>query len=471
MPWASPASPRSATWGWTGKCRASWNRAAPIRICRRRQRRRRRGRTRRRIAHADAYADADGRTGFRPCTARPRPAIVPNSDALNLRNLDAAETAASLAPFGVEPRRRPAGVRAGAPGWSTNLDGVRGLSHAQIRAIPVQSVWPELEVIERRRAADGFVKYLFRLADGPPVEAVRIPLPDPAERRARLEGAPARRGWPPVARSAADREVHRLPQLAGGLRAGLRLLRDRQAGLQAQPRDLGDRRAGAASRAPRPTAPCAAWCSWAWASRCSTTTSVIRAARILCHPAGLAISAKAITISTAGVVPGIRRYTARGAPVPAGLLAWARHPREARAGACRSRSAGRCPSWSTAIRDYAAATGAAGDHRLRGHRRRQHSAAKTPRRWPRCSRRPQVKMDLIDVTDPTGKYRRPRAEELEALPRPLQTWRARGAALLGRQGHRRRLRHAGGVASGRRVGRGRPPGPLGTAFSKRPAIS
>jgi 23S rRNA (adenine2503-C2)-methyltransferase len=41
---------------------------------------------------------------------------------------------------------------------------------------------------------------------------------------------------------------------------------------------------------------------------------VIQAARILSAPTGLAISGKAITISTAGVVPAIRRYTAEGWP-------------------------------------------------------------------------------------------------------------------------------------------------------------
>jgi 23S rRNA (adenine2503-C2)-methyltransferase len=41
---------------------------------------------------------------------------------------------------------------------------------------------------------------------------------------------------------------------------------------------------------------------------------VIRAARIFSDPSGLAISGRAITISTAGVVPAIRRFTAEGWP-------------------------------------------------------------------------------------------------------------------------------------------------------------
>ncbi len=40
--------------------------------------------------------------------------------------------------------------------------------------------------------------------------------------------------------------------------------------------------------------------------------AVVRAARILSDPAGFAIAAKAITISTAGIVPAIRRFTREG---------------------------------------------------------------------------------------------------------------------------------------------------------------
>src|SRR4030095_13959560 len=41
---------------------------------------------------------------------------------------------------------------------------------------------------------------------------------------------------------------------------------------------------------------------------------VIRAARIFSEPCGMAIRGKAITISTVGIVPGIRRFTAEGHP-------------------------------------------------------------------------------------------------------------------------------------------------------------
>src|SRR5262249_42161083 len=112
---------------------------------------------------------------------RAKPRLV-----LNLRNLDRDELAAAVAPFGV-----PADVasrlfarvqREGAA--ALDAAAVRGLSKAAGSALAGATEWPDLEIVERRRAADGFLKYLFRLSDGHVVEAVRIPLPDPADARA-----------------------------------------------------------------------------------------------------------------------------------------------------------------------------------------------------------------------------------------------------------------------------------------------
>jgi 23S rRNA (adenine2503-C2)-methyltransferase len=54
------------------------------------------------------------------------------------------------------------------------------------RRLSVRALWEDadglgdrLEVVDRKRAQDGFVKYLFRGADGVPFEAVRIPLHRP----------------------------------------------------------------------------------------------------------------------------------------------------------------------------------------------------------------------------------------------------------------------------------------------------
>src|SRR5262249_35161779 len=63
------------------------------------------------------------------------------------------------------------------PGARPDFGTVRGLSHEDVRTL-AQSEPGRTEVVTRRRAAaDGFVKYLFRLHDGRQVEAVAIPLP------------------------------------------------------------------------------------------------------------------------------------------------------------------------------------------------------------------------------------------------------------------------------------------------------
>lgn len=60
------------------------------------------------------------------------------------------------------------------------LEGVRGLSRAAARALGARSRVTRLTVADRRRSlVDGFVKYLFRSADGRTFEAVRIPLERP----------------------------------------------------------------------------------------------------------------------------------------------------------------------------------------------------------------------------------------------------------------------------------------------------
>ena len=107
-----------------------------------------------------------------------------------------------------------------------DLEGVPGLS----RALAAGGARPRRARRASRSSSgassrvDPFVKYLFRAADGQVFEAVRIPLERPR--------------WSVCVSSQV------------GLRAGLRLLRDGPPRAHAQPRGLGDRRAGA-DRPPR----------------------------------------------------------------------------------------------------------------------------------------------------------------------------------------------------------------------------
>ena len=146
-----------------------------------------------------------------------------------------------------------------------------------------------LEVIERATdPSDGFVKYLFRLPDGAVAEAVRIPLEVPGRYTICLSSqagcamgctfcATGRLG---LTRNLEPWEI--VAQFIG--------VRDEVDGVvtgavfqgQGEPLHNYD--------------------------------AVMKAAEILSHPCGGRISAKAITISTVGLVPAIRRYTTERRP-------------------------------------------------------------------------------------------------------------------------------------------------------------
>ncbi len=57
------------------------------------------------------------------------------------------------------------------------LDSVRDVAKAKLKAIAAATRCEPLEIASREDAPDGFRKYLFRLHDGQRVEAVRIPIP------------------------------------------------------------------------------------------------------------------------------------------------------------------------------------------------------------------------------------------------------------------------------------------------------
>ena len=192
---------------------------------------------------------------------------------------------------------------------AATLDEVEGLARAARLALERDLEFPDLEVVERRRAGDGFVKYLFRLPDGPAVEAVRLPLPDPADARAlklrRQQGQAGALEALPVGKyvvcvSSQAGCALACDFCATGRLGAIRSLRTWE--ILAQIRQV-------AAEADRPVRGVV---FMGMGEPFLNYDNVMRAASILCEPAGLAISAKAITISTAGVVPMIRRFTAEG---------------------------------------------------------------------------------------------------------------------------------------------------------------
>jgi 23S rRNA (adenine2503-C2)-methyltransferase len=140
---------------------------------------------------------------------------------------------------------------------------------------------------------------------------------------------------------------------------------------------------------------------------------VIRAAKILSEPCGMAIGGKAITISTVGIVPGIRRFTAEGHIYRLVISLNTADP---------VRRGELMPVEKTyplhellpALREYHEATGRRvilAWTMMAGVNTRNEDA----QRLADWTRGLPIKLDLIDVNDPTGRFRPPSAGELAAF--------------------------------------------------------
>lgn len=149
-----------------------------------------------------------------------------------------------------------------------------------------------LEVMERvTDPADGFVKYLFRSPDGALTEAVRIPLQKPGAFTVCLSsqvGCAMRCDFCATGRLGLSRNLE-----AWEIVAAFARVRD-------EAHAAGGRVTGAVFMGQ--------------GEPFQNYDAVIRAARVLSHPCGGRIRKESITISTVGLVPQIRRFTAEGHP-------------------------------------------------------------------------------------------------------------------------------------------------------------
>jgi 23S rRNA (adenine2503-C2)-methyltransferase len=172
-------------------------------------------------------------------------------------------------------------VGRGLPGLPTS----RPVSRRVERAIEELLDRRPVEVLERAEdPADGFVKYLFRMPDGALAEAVRIPLEAAGRYTVCLSsqaGCAMACSFCATGRLGLARSLHAWEMVAQFL-----AVRDEAPG----------RVTGAVFQGQ--------------GEPLSNYDAVTRAAEILSHPCGGGVRAKAITISTVGVVPGILRMAA-----------------------------------------------------------------------------------------------------------------------------------------------------------------
>jgi 23S rRNA (adenine2503-C2)-methyltransferase len=226
---------------------------------------------------------------------------------LILRDLDWSAMSKALAAFGVGDRAARKVFARIHSQWATSLDDVEQLTATARQALAREVEFPDLEVVERRRAADGFVKYLFRLADGVQIEAVRIPLPDPVDARALKEQRRRGEATGLVSLPTAKYTVCISSQVGCALACSFCAT-----GRLGFSRNLATWEMLAQVHAilRETDHPIRGVLFLGMGEPLLNYDNVMRAARVLCHPAGQAISADAITISTAGVVPAIRRFAA-----------------------------------------------------------------------------------------------------------------------------------------------------------------
>ena len=140
---------------------------------------------------------------------------------------------------------------------------------------------------------------------------------------------------------------------------------------------------------------------------------VMRTARILSEPCGMAIDAKAITISTVGVVPAIRRFTAERRPYRLVVSLTSADPKRRRE-LLPIEATHSLTELREAIAEYQAVTGrriVLAWTLLSGI----NTSPDDARQLAAWTAGLPVQLDLIDVNDPTGQFRPPDAAELNAF--------------------------------------------------------
>ena len=303
----------------------------------------------------------------------------------------------------------------------TDLLQVRGLPHAAARAIGAAFDLPSIRIKDRRVSpTDGFVKYLFELADGAEVEAVRIPIPcEPpdteAGARARAEVAGEWKGKKKKYVVCVSSQV--------GCALGCSFCATATLGFR---RHLAPSEIIAQLHAVRAEAdrPVRGVVFMGMGEPMLNYDAVIKAAQICSNPSGLGISAQDITISTAGIVPGIRRFTAEGHKFRLAVsLSSARPERRIELMPIERKYA--TAELVDAIRAHAEASGerVTVAYVMLGGPEGNVTLADAAALGELLSTVP-VRLDLIDVNGVVGGYRPPTPEELktfrDALDRTLR---------------------------------------------------
>lgn len=203
---------------------------------------------------------------------------------MNLKSLSFDELSSTLAPL--EPSRT-AVLKLFAAVYAHHAPSVEALRNTPqvprrvIDHLIQHAQLPSLKIVERRRAEDGFVKYLFASPLGGEVEAVRIPLFE-------------------------EKYVLCVSSQVGcALKCDFCMTGKMGFKRNLQTWEILDQVMQIRAEADRPVRGVV---FMGMGEPLLNYNETLRAASVLCHPAGLSISGKAITFSTAGHVPAIKRF-------------------------------------------------------------------------------------------------------------------------------------------------------------------
>ncbi|MHB8972449.1 MAG: radical SAM protein [Pirellulaceae bacterium] len=309
---------------------------------------------------------------------------------LQLKNQTADELQRQLAHLGVKPRLARL-LQVAAVRRSEFPAPVPGVSPRVLAEVRRHMAIPNLSLVDKVESpVDGFCKYLFRGDGLESFEAVRIPLlhrPD-------------------------DRKYVVCVSSQVGCALGCAFCATGQMGFRRQLAtwEIVDQVSKIQTDSPHPVRGVV---FMGMGEPLLNYDAVIQAARILSEPCGMAIAGKAITISTVGIVPAIRRYTAERHPFRLVVSLTTADPQLRRA-LMPVEKMYPTVDLMAAIREYYDVTG----RRLilawtmiSGVNTRPADA----QALATLTRGQPIQLDLIDVNDPSGRFQAPTTEEYNAF--------------------------------------------------------
>lgn len=305
-----------------------------------------------------------------------------------LKNQTSVELLAALAPLGVSLRlaRR---LQAAVLRNDEFPESLPEVSAKLLERIRTAVELPRLERLDKRTSArDGFTKYLLRGAGPEPFEAVRIPLLHRAGDEKTIACVSSQVGCAMGCAFCATGRMGFVRNLAAW--------------------EMVDQVVRIAQDSEHPVRGVV---FMGMGEPLLNLDEVVRAARILSEPCGLAIAAKAISISTAGVVPGIRRFAAERWPFRLVVSLTSADPERRRV---LMPAAAPLPELMDVLREYQAAVGrrvTLAWTMISGLNVGESDAIQLARLTAGLP----ITLDLIDVNDASGRFQPPTPDELAAF--------------------------------------------------------